>query len=69
MFNFIQHLFTARALERALKEAEHKIHSLESQLNECKNKNEALHKKIPSAGVTIEPPKQRALMGRSEFRS
>ena len=69
MFNFLQNLFTARALERALKEKELEAQNLKLQLNECEKEretlNETLRKKIPSAGVTVDPPKRKTLMGRN----
>lgn len=60
-FNFIQHLFTVRALERALQDAELKVKNLEMQLEECRKQceilNTALHnQKTPASGVTIDPP-------------
>ena len=75
MFKFLQHLFTVRALEIELKQKELELQEselrnkeLETQLaqskEQCKKLNEALHEKIPPAGVSIDPPPKYTLMGR-----
>ena len=49
MFNFIQHLFTARALEREIAELKAANLELKSQLQVCQSEKEQLAKQVEKA--------------------